>query len=68
MTTLYLFTLLFILFFIYIYIGTQAGDAFTEAAKLYERGSSAKFEGSKAYESAAKCYKRQDPQGKKNET
>ncbi|ORZ23263.1 soluble NSF attachment protein [Absidia repens] len=40
---------------------TQAGDAFTEAAKLYQRGSSAKFEGSRAYESAAKCYKRQDP-------
>lgn len=46
--------------------GTQAGDAFTEAAKLYQRGSSAKFEGSRAYESAAKCYKRQDPSGKTN--
>ncbi|CAO3622187.1 unnamed protein product [Cunninghamella echinulata] len=45
---------------------TQAGDAFTEAAKLYQRGSGAKFDGSRAFENAAKCYKRQDPQAAVN--
>ncbi|KAI9332418.1 soluble NSF attachment protein [Pilaira anomala] len=39
----------------------NAGDAFIEAAKLYEKGGSAKFEGSRAYENAAKSYKRNDP-------
>ncbi|KAI8366075.1 soluble NSF attachment protein [Radiomyces spectabilis] len=38
-----------------------AGDAFTEAAKLYKKGNSAKFDGSRAYENAAKCYKRNQP-------
>ncbi|KAJ8656448.1 hypothetical protein O0I10_007771 [Lichtheimia ornata] len=40
---------------------SQAGDAFIEAAKLYQKAGSAKFDGSRAYESAAKCYKRFDP-------
>ncbi|KAI9310917.1 soluble NSF attachment protein [Dichotomocladium elegans] len=40
---------------------TQAGDAFIEAAQLFKRGGGAKFDGSRAYENAAKCYKRQDP-------
>ncbi|KAI8992136.1 soluble NSF attachment protein [Mycotypha africana] len=38
----------------------NAGDAFVEAAKLFQRGNSAKFEGSRAYDNAAKCYKRSD--------
>ncbi|CAO3650670.1 unnamed protein product [Mucor hiemalis] len=40
---------------------TNAGDAFVEAAKLFEKGGSAKFEGSRAYDNAAKSYKRNDP-------
>ncbi|KAG0811240.1 hypothetical protein G6F29_003213 [Rhizopus arrhizus] len=39
----------------------DAGDAFTEAAKLFERGNSAKFESSRALDNAAKSYKRVDP-------
>lgn len=35
-----------------------------EAAKLFEKGGSAKFEGSRAYENAAKSYKRNNPTGK----
>lgn len=35
-----------------------------EAAKLFEKGGSAKFEGSRAYENAAKSYKRNNPAGK----
>ncbi|KAG2226474.1 hypothetical protein INT45_014218 [Circinella minor] len=38
-----------------------AGDAFIEAAKLFEQANGAKFDGSRAYENAAKCYKRHDP-------
>ncbi|KAI8385720.1 soluble NSF attachment protein [Blakeslea trispora] len=37
-----------------------SGDAFIEAAKLFEQGKCAKFEGSRAFESAAKSYKRVD--------
>ncbi|KAL0083324.1 soluble NSF attachment protein [Phycomyces blakesleeanus] len=40
---------------------TQAGDCFIEAAKLFQRGGGAKFDSSRAYENASKCYKRQDP-------
>ncbi|KAI8989402.1 soluble NSF attachment protein [Pilobolus umbonatus] len=39
----------------------SAGDAFVEAAKLYQQGGCAKFEGSRAYDNAAKSYKRIDP-------
>ncbi|KAI9252627.1 soluble NSF attachment protein [Sporodiniella umbellata] len=39
----------------------NAGDAFVEAAQLFQRGNSAKFEGSRAYDNAAKSYKRTDP-------
>ncbi|KAI9483172.1 MAG: soluble NSF attachment protein [Benjaminiella poitrasii] len=39
----------------------NAGDAFIEAAKLFQRGNSAKFEGARAYENASKSYKRSDP-------
>jgi len=45
-------------------IGNNAGDAFIEAAKLFQKGNSAKFEGSRAYENASKSYKRSDPAGK----
>ncbi|CAO3696352.1 unnamed protein product [Rhizopus stolonifer] len=38
----------------------NAGDAFVEAAQLFQRGNSAKFEGSRAYDNAAKSYKRTD--------
>ncbi|ORZ02897.1 soluble NSF attachment protein [Syncephalastrum racemosum] len=40
---------------------TNAGDAFKEAAKLFQRAGGANFDGSRAYENAAKCYKRNDP-------
>lgn len=48
-------------------VGTNAGDAFVEAAKLFEKGGSAKFEGSRAYDNAAKSYKRNDPAGERHE-
>lgn len=47
----------------YVKKGSQAGDAFIEAAKLFQRADGAKFDGSRAYENAAKCYKRHDPAG-----
>lgn len=47
-----------------VHVGSNAGDAFIEAAKLFQRGNSAKFEGSRAYDNAAKSYKRTDPAGK----
>jgi hypothetical protein len=43
--------------------GQKAGDAFIEAAKLFQRGNCAKFEGSRAYDNAAKSYKRMDAKG-----
>ena len=46
-------------------LGNNAGDAFIEAAKLFQKGNSAKFEGSRAYENASKSYKRSDPAGKR---
>ncbi|KAI8647788.1 soluble NSF attachment protein [Parasitella parasitica] len=39
----------------------NAGEAFIEAAKLFQRGNCAKFEGSRAYDNAAKSYKKSDP-------
>lgn len=49
-------------------LGSQAGDAFTEAAKLFQRANGAKFDGSRAYENAAKCYKKHNPLGMKEES
>ncbi|KAI8059149.1 putative soluble NSF attachment protein [Gongronella butleri] len=40
----------------------QAGDAYTEAAQLFEKcGSSSYYDAAKAHENASKSYKRQDP-------
>ncbi|KAG0167666.1 hypothetical protein DFQ28_005844 [Apophysomyces sp. BC1034] len=42
---------------------SQAGGAFIEAAKLYRQANVALFDASRAYDSAAKCFKRTNPQG-----
>lgn len=44
--------------------GNDAGEAFTKAAQLFMKTSDTLYDASKAYESAAKCYKKNQPESK----
>lgn len=44
-------------------IGKDAGDAYSEAAKLYKRADHSNFEAAQAFEKAAKSYKKVSPKG-----
>jgi alpha-soluble NSF attachment protein len=45
-------------------LGKDAGDAYSEAAKLYKRADHSTFEAAQAFEKAAKSYKKVSPKGK----